>query len=123
MAKTRNDARLWALLIDEFRKAGAPRDTAERHARTAVAIVRRERDTANRTWAPGEVIPYEVARAYDVDGYVWQRLSTDSGSTLRDSWRMRGFDPDEHEPSCGGVHLTPHLLDRWGPLTEVRGRG
>lgn len=121
MASRRSDARLWALLSDQFRQAGAPSDEAYRHARIAVAIVRRERTTNDaRTWAPGDTIPYGVARVYDLDGYIWVRQSTDPASTERDHWLMRGFDPDEHESSCGGVHLTPHLLDAWGPLTEVR---
>jgi hypothetical protein len=118
VARTRNDARLWALLTGEFRQAGAV--DPDRCARVAVAIVRRERATSGvRTWAPGESIPYDVARVYDVDGDVWERQSTDPESTMRDAWKMRGFDPDEHESSCGGVQLTPYLLDGWGPLTEV----
>lgn len=122
MANTRNDARLWALLTGQFYKAGAAYpDDAEWHARIAVAIVRRERATNGvRTWAPGEKIPYDVAKVYDLDGDVWVRQSADPDSTLRDSWKMRDFDPDEHESSCGGVQLTPYLLDGWGPLTEVR---
>ncbi|MFG1659023.1 hypothetical protein ACGFIY_21075 [Micromonospora chersina] len=121
-ANTRNDARLWALLADQFRQAGAAYpDEAQRYARTAVAIVRREWATNGaRTWAPGEPIPYDVAEVYDLDGYVWVRESTDPESTMRDAWKMRGFNPDEHEPSCGGVQLTPFLLDEWGPLTELR---
>lgn len=115
------DGRLWALLADQFRRAGAGNADAHRFARTAVAIVRRERATNGaRTWAPGEDIPYGVSHAYDLDGYVWVRQSCDPASTLRDSWKMRDFDPNQHESSCGGVHLTPHLLDAWGPLTEVR---
>lgn len=124
MADARSDARLWALLVDQFRQAGAahPED-AYRYARTAVAIVRRERATTGaRTWGPGEAIPYDVACAYDVDGHVWERQSADPASTMRDAWKMRGFDADRHESSCGGVQLTPFLLDGWGPLTEVRAR-
>jgi hypothetical protein len=122
VARTRNDARLWALLVDQFRQAGAAYPgEAQRRARIAVAIVRRERATNGaRTWAPGDVIPYEVAAVYDLDGDVWVRQSTDPESTMRDAWKMRGFDPDEHESSCGGVQLTPYLLDGWGPLTEVQ---
>jgi hypothetical protein len=121
VARTRNDARLWALLTDEFRQVGAAYpDEAQRRARIAVAIVRRERTTSGvRTWAPGEQIPYDVATVYDVDGDVWVQQSTDPESTMRDAWKMPGFDPDEHESSCGGVQLTPYLLDGWGPLTEV----
>lgn len=113
------DGRLWALLADQFRQAGA--NNHYRHARIAVAIVRRERATNGvRTWAPGESIPQDIARVYDLDGYVWVRQSCDPASTLRDSWKMLGFDPDNHAPECGGVYLTPHLLDAWGPVTEVR---
>ena len=73
------------------------------------------------TLAPGEDIPYDVARVYDLDGDVWERQSTDPGSTLRDSWKMPGFDPGEHEPACQGVWITPFLLDEYGPLTELPG--
>jgi hypothetical protein len=41
-------------------------------------------------------------------------------SMLRDSWSMPGFDPDEHEPSCRGVWTTSHLLESYGPLTEIQ---
>lgn len=82
--------------------------------------MRRERATGNaRTFAPGESIPYDVTRVYDLDGDVWVRLATDVGDTLKDSWKMPGFNPDEHESACGGVWITPYLLDRYGPLTEM----
>lgn len=120
MASSRSDARLWALLIDEFRAAGAPTEPAEQHARRAVAVVRRERATGSaRTFAPGEEIPYDIDRVYDLDGDVWDRQGIDPDDTLRDSWKMRGFDPDEHESASGGVWLTSHLLERYGPLTEL----
>jgi hypothetical protein len=121
MADTRrSDARLWVLLADEFHAAGADRDARQIHARRAVAIVRRERATsAARTFAPGDEIPYDVTRAYDLDGDVWERQSADPADTLRDSWKMPGFDPERHEGACGGVWITPWLLDEYGPLTEV----
>jgi len=117
---SRSDARLWALLIDEFRAAGAGTEPAEQHARRAVAVVRRERaSSAARTFAPGDQIPYDVAQGFDLDGDVWDRQGSDPGDSLRDSWKMRDFDPDEHESASGGVWLTPHLLQRYGPLTEL----
>ena len=121
MAATRNDARLWAYLTDEFRVAGvADSAAAQRHARRAVALVRRERATGKaRTFAPGDEIPYDVMRAYDLDGDVWERQSADPASTLRDSWKMPGFDPEQHEGACGGVWITPWLLDKYGLLTEL----
>lgn len=120
MAPVPSDARLWALLIEEFRAAGADPAAVERHARRAVAVVRRERATGTaRTFAPGEEIPLEVTRVYDLDGDVWDRQASDPASTMRDSWKMLGFDPDEHEADSGGVWLTPYLLDRYGPLTEL----
>jgi hypothetical protein len=123
--KHTNDARLWALLTAEFHAAGvAYPEPAQRHARRAVAIVRRARATNDAsTWAPGDQIPYNVARVYDLDGDVWVRQSTDPASTMRDAWKMPGFDPARHESACGGVQLTPYLLDGWGPLTEVVYRG
>lgn len=116
---TRNDARLWAHLCEEFYAAGATSAEARgRHARRAVALVRRERTaTGARTFAPGDDIPYDVTRAYDLDGDVWERLSADPAS--RDMWRMPGFDPAEHEEAAGGCYVTPHLLDEYGPLTEM----
>ena len=124
-ASSRSDARLWAYLTDEFRAAGAGYpDAAQRHARRAVALVRRERPASKaRTFAPGEPVPYDVARVYDLDGDVWERQSADPGSTLRDSWKMPGFDPERHEPACQGVWITPFLLDEYGPLTELPPRG
>ena len=125
--KRPSDARLWAYLADEFRSAGAERDASQIHARRAVALVRRERGTDRitgrggpRTFAPGEEIPLDVMRAYDLDGDVWERQSADPASTLKDTWKMPGFDPDEHESACEGAWITPWLLDRYGPLTEVK---
>jgi hypothetical protein len=113
------------LLVDEFVEAGAAYpDEAQRHARVAVAIVRRERTTNGaRTWAPGESIPYDVTETTDLDGDLWVRQSSDPDSTLRDSWKMPGFDPDEVEAACEGVWITPFLLSEYGPLTEVIRRG
>jgi hypothetical protein len=76
-----------------------------------------------RTFAPGDEIPYDVTRVYDLDGDTWERQSADPASTARDMWTMPGFDPDEHEPECGGSWLTPYLLDAYGPLTELPAGG
>ena len=88
-----------------------------------MAIVRRERSGGSdgpRTFGPGDEIPLDVVRAYDLDGETWERQSADPASTLKDTWKMPGFDPDEHESACGGAWITPLLLDNWGPLTEIR---
>jgi hypothetical protein len=115
-----NDARLWAYIVGEFRDAGADSHDALIHGRRAVAFVRRERaKTPARTFAPGDEIPLSVTRAYDLDGAVWERQATDPGDTLRDTWKMPGFDPGKHEPACEGAWITPWLLDQYGPLTEV----
>jgi hypothetical protein len=117
----KSDARLWAYLVAEFRAAGADYpDAAHRHARRAVAIVRRERATGTaRTFGPGDEIPLDVTRAYDLDGDTWERLSADPDSTAKDMWRMPGFDPQQHEDDAEGCYVTPHLLDKYGPLTEI----
>jgi hypothetical protein len=94
MPKHPNDARLWALLADVFYDAGAtaPEDRG-RFARRAVALVRRERaTTAARTYAPGDEIPYDVTRAYDLDGAEWTRQGQPPDS-LKDTWKMTGFNP------------------------------
>jgi hypothetical protein len=120
MAKHPNDARLWAELTGLFYDAGArsPEDR-ERFARRAVAIVRRERATTPaRTFAPGDDIPYDVTRVYDLDGDEWARQGEPPG-TLKDTWKMHGFNPDEHEWGAGGAWVTPALLDEYGPLTEI----
>jgi hypothetical protein len=120
MASYRSDARLWALLIDEFHAAGADRAAAEVPARRAVAVLRRERTSSEvSTFAPGERIPLTVERVYDLDGDVWRRLATDPDSNPRDSWRRPGFDAGRHEGATGGVWLTPFLLESHGPLTGL----
>lgn len=48
-----NDARLWALMLTPLHAAGISVD-AERVARQLVALVRSERDSSRRTFAPGE---------------------------------------------------------------------
>lgn len=107
-----NDARLWAVLAG--RLVGDVVDR-ERVARGLVAEVRRERGDG-RTFAPGERIPLEVVAVYDLDGHVWDRQVDDLPPTW---WRMRGFDPAEHEPAAGEAHSTASLLDAYGPVTEV----
>lgn len=123
--KHRNDARLWAEIVGAVRNACAT-PAGEQHilARRIVALVRRERATNGaRTFAPGDEIPYDVTRCYDLDGDVWERQSADPASTLRDSWKMPGYDPAQHEDSCAGVWITPWLLEKYGPLTEIRPHG
>jgi hypothetical protein len=120
MAKYPNDARLWAELSGLFHDAGAtsPEDRG-RFARRAVAIVRRERaTTAARTFAPGDEIPYDVTRVYDLDGDMWARQGKPPDS-LKDTWNMPGFDPARHEGASGGAWITPWLLDEYGPCTEI----
>jgi hypothetical protein len=113
-----NDARLWAQLAGLFRDAGHGTDERLRLARCAVAIVRRERGDGP-TWAPGDDIPLTVTVVSDVDGSVWDRQSTDPASGLAPLWKMRGFDPAEHESLAGGALVTELLLDAYGPVTEV----
>lgn len=123
MPKHPNDARLWAELSGLFYEAGAtaPEDR-ERFARRAVAVVRRERATTNaRTYAPGDDIPYDVTRVYDLDGDMWTRQGAPPDS-LKDTWNMPGFNPAEHEGAAGGAWITPWLLDRYGPVTEIPAR-
>lgn len=122
MAKPKSDARMWAHLMGLFRSAGADNDQAELLARRAVAIVRREVTRPGaRTFAPGEEIPYDVTRAFDLDGDTWERQGQPP-DTLKDTWKMKGFDPAEHETAAGGAWITPWLLDKYGPLTEIRPR-
>ena len=45
-------------------------------ARRAVAVVRREATRRNsRTFAPGDDIPYDVTRVFDLDGDVWEEAA------------------------------------------------
>ena len=119
MTAARSDARMWAHLISEFRTAGADGAQAELLARRAVAVVRREATRRTvRTFAPGDEIPYDVTKVFDLDGDVWERQGKPP-DTLKDTWNMTGFDPDEHEEAAQGAWITPWLLDRYGPLTEI----
>lgn len=116
---TRNDARLWACMIEPLRAAGVT--DPETVARSLVAVVRTE-DPATpggKTYGPGDEIPYGVAAVYDLDGDVWHRLADAPASTQRDAWRMRDYESGEHDSAAGGVYLTPHLLTAYGPLTET----
>jgi len=64
------------------------------------------------------VIPADVLTVYDLDGSLWDRQVDDAPPTW---WRMRGFDPAEHEPAAGEPHSTAGLLDAYGPVTEAVG--
>lgn len=115
-----NDARLWAELSSLFYEAGATSATdRQRYARRAVALVRRERaTTVARVYAPGDEIPYDVTRVYDLDGDEWVRQGQPPDS-LKDTWRMTGFNPDQHDEAAQGAWITPWFLDEYGPVTEI----
>jgi len=111
-----NDAYDWAMATQKLRDKGIPNpDTL---ARRLIAEKRRVDLPDLRTFAPGDTVPHDVTEATDLDGDLWVRLGPEPNR--RDMWRMPGFDPDEHESDCGGCWLTPHLLERYGPLTEVK---
>jgi hypothetical protein len=112
-ARPRNDARLWALLVGRLGGGGG----AQRVARQLVAEVRRERGDG-RTFAPGDDVGGDVAVVYDLDGYLWDRVTGDPPVTR---WRMRGFDPAEHEAAAGEDCSTQALLDAYGPVTDATG--
>lgn len=120
MPKHPNDARLWAQLSDLFHDAGATAaGDRQRFARRAVALVRRERaGTVARTFAPGDEIPYDITRVYDLDGDEWVRQGQPP-STLKDTWNMPGYSPARHETAAGAAWITPWLLDEYGPVTEI----
>lgn len=111
-----NDAHDWAYAAGELRAKGIR--NPEMQARRLIAEKRRVHLPHLRTFAPGDKVPYDVTEATDLDGDRWVRLGP--AVNERDMWRMPGLDPDEHESSCGGCQLTPHLLESWGPLTEVK---
>lgn len=127
--QTRNDARVWASMIPVLRGAGVAEP--ETVSRALVAVMRREDRSAPgiratglmeacaQTFAPGEGIPAGVDTVYDLDGSLWDRWTLDSVDIMRDSWRMRDYDPDDHEAAAAGVYTTPHLLTGYGPLTHA----
>jgi hypothetical protein len=119
----RNDSEAWAMLVGEERADGHNPADSEQRARRTIALLRRSTlrrlGSAARTFAPGDVIPIDVVQGYDLDGDIWHRQSSDPASTLRDSWKMEGFDPDQHESAAQGVWLTPYLLENYGPITEL----
>lgn len=110
-----NDAYDWAMTVEKLRDKGLP--SPDILARRLIAEKRRIDLPQQRTFAPGDTVPYDVTEATDLDGDLWVRLGPEANR--RDAWRMLGFDPDEHESSCGGCQLTPFLLEQYGPLTEV----
>jgi hypothetical protein len=119
MAKHPNDAHMWAEFMGVLRDAGlSGAEDLERTARHLTAVVRRERGkTGARTFAPGD-----VTRVYDLDGDEWTRQGRPPFD-LKDTWKMTGFDPEEHETAAQGAWITPWLLDRYGPCTEIPARG
>jgi hypothetical protein len=122
MAKHPTDAHPWPELSGLLRAQGIGIER-EGIARRAVALVRRERATTSaRTFSPGDEIPYDVAKMCDLDGDEWERQGQPPDS-IKDTWKMRGFNQDEHESAAGGMCVTPSLLAEYGPLTEIRKRG
>ncbi len=111
-----NDASDWAYATQKLRDKGIAQPDLV--ARRLIAEKRRIDHPDLRTFGPGDIVPYDVTWATDLDGGLWVRLG--EAVNERDMWRMPGFDPGEHESSCGGCQLTPYLLESWGPLTEVK---
>jgi hypothetical protein len=124
MPKHPNDAHMWAEFMGTLRDAGlSGAEELERTARRLTAIVRRERGkTGARTFGPGDEVPYDVSRVYDLDGDEWTRQGRPP-SDLKDTWKMTGFNPDEHETAAQGAWITPWLLDSYGPCTEIPASG
>lgn len=111
----RNDAYLWAMLIDPLCKVGHGGAQAERLARIFIAVIRRDAGLTD-TWAPGDAIPDAVSEVTDLDGAAWKRLAKGPNAGL---WRMRGFSRARHTPSSGEPHTTEALLTEWGPCTAL----
>ncbi len=111
-----NDAHDWAYAATKLQEKGVPNPDVV--ARRLIANKRLVDHPHLRTFGPGDTVPYDVTEATDLDGDLWVRLG--AAVNERDMWRMPGFDPAEHESSCGGCQLTPYLLESWGPLTEVK---
>lgn len=111
-----NDAYNWAMATQELRDKGIPQP--DLLARRLIAEKRRIDLPGQRTFGPGDTIPYDVTRGTDLDGDLWERLGDEPNQ--RDMWRMPGFDPDEHESGAQGCQVTPYLLETYGPITEVK---
>lgn len=73
------------------------------------------------TPGPLEAVTDDHGRGRRLDHSVWSGHGLPPDS-LKDTWKMPGFNPDEHEGAAGGCYVTPHLLDEYGPLTEMPGR-
>jgi hypothetical protein len=114
----RSHASLLSQFADEFRLAGLDSAAAMHHARRAVAIVRREQDSrarirafAVRTFAPGDGLPADVTRGYDVNGDPWE---LEGGR-----WKTRRNNSPEHDEPAAQYLTAQALVDEYGPITEI----
>jgi len=86
-------------------------------------LVKRYRDQRNgadgpRTWNETvDVQPSGVVKVYDLDGDVWERGPEPN---MTGAWKMRDYNPDEYEEAAGGWYVWSALVERYGPLTEIR---
>lgn len=55
-------------------------------------------------------------RVLDGDGALWKRLSRGPNAG---KWRMRSFNPDQHEARAGQALPWQQLAYHYGPLTEA----
>jgi hypothetical protein len=111
-----NDAQLWGALSVAL--AGTlSTDRRQVVARQVVAILRRVREPARRTWAPGDELPSPPpAKIVDLDGATWLHQTRAGHGCYRMSSK------DRAKYGIDGVQLWPFLLDAEGPFTEAPGR-
>lgn len=97
----------------------------ERWAQAKQIVAKRRRDQAGaggpRTWEAWDLVrdgmqPAGVTKVYDLDGDVWECGPPGNNG----AWKMRDYDRDEHETAAGGWYAWASLVERYGPLTEIR---
>jgi hypothetical protein len=100
-------------------------DPTEQWARARQIVAKRRRDAAGmggpRTWNEWDLArdgmqPADVPAVYDLDGDVWEHGPPGNNG----AWKMRDFDPDEHESAAGGMYVWASLIVQYGPITEIQ---
>lgn len=108
-------------IADILRTDQTLNDIDDANARWTMARVRlterRRCESQQATWSPfDQNVPTEpITCVLDLDGDAWDLTGSDPAGP----WRMRGFDPGQHETRAGDELNWQRLAYEYGPLTAA----